>query len=580
VSWLCGEIVKGKNQLTDLSEVIDGDVQYSFSKQNINIAAGGNSKNLFFSKSSNKICFVSGVGISSKNGISKIMDRGDWESTLKLRSRDILNIDGHFVIIVVEDNCINIYTDKLGLRDIYIQELDERIIFSTSIKLLSLFCKLNIDYSEFSSRWLLFNQISQNSIFQNVKRIVSGKTVTINMEDDFKVSISELNSYEFDETPIESEEFETKLTSLINLELPQNQKLALSLSGGMDSRVMLSILLNKRKMNFETHSFGDAKHPDSDIAKQIVTNFNIEHEQINYSNHNFDDLIWKIKNYTTETLVNNAASAIMQLENYQSLSERNLVIVDGGFGEIWRREFFYKLLFEGKGYLLHQNVEGIIPYLSLFRADIFSKEIIAEMNEGLHSQLLNIIERMPPVNKMNADNWIDLFALKTRLPNYYSYEQTRLDSMVTAIMPFAQQSLISNLFGVSRKRKNNGRLFRNIIKRNCPKLSSYPLVKGVTKHPYMLNTLQSRIWSMASKRMGSRYKEISNRDILLSLSKTYIYDKINSQDVKEAGIFNNAKVRTMVDEYYHSGTMNTGYSIDWLLSFLLFHESISRTRLS
>ncbi|MCF6268538.1 MAG: asparagine synthase-related protein [Melioribacteraceae bacterium] len=576
MSWLFGEIVKGNNSPTDLSKIIDEEVEYSFSKVNTNIAAGGNSRNLFCSKNQNRSCFVSGIGISSADGFSKIMNDDDWASTLKLRDNVILNIDGHFVIIIVEEKTLKIYTDKLGLRDIYIQELDDRIIFSTSIKFLSYFGKLEIDYSEFSSRWLLFNQISQNSIFKNVKRIVSGKIVTINLEDDFAVNISEQKKYEFDETPIESGEFESKLASLVNLRVSQNQKLALSLSGGMDSRVMLSILLNNRKENFETHSFGDAKHPDSEIAKQIVNDFNIEHYQFNCSNHNFDDLIKEIKNYTTETLVNNAASAIMQLENYKYLSKRNLIVIDGGFGEIWRREFFYKLLFKGKSDLLKQNVDGVIPYLSLSRADIFSQDVKVEMSEGIHSQLLDVFNLLPKANKNNAENWIDLFALTTRLPNYYSHEQTRLDGMVTAVMPFAQQSLISNLFGVSREKKKNGRLFRKIINQNYPKLASYPLVKGVIRHPYILNSLQSRIWAMVSKRIGNSYKGKSNTDILLDLSKTYIFDIINSKDVKESGIYDNAKIQKMVGDYYTNGSMNSGYSVDWLLSFLLFKESISK----
>ncbi len=576
MSWLFGEIVKGNNSLTDLSKIIDEEIEYSFSKRNINIVAGGNSRNLFYSKSSNKNYFISGIGIRSRDGVNKIMDGDDWESTLKLKGTAILNIDGHFVIIVVEEKRIIIYTDKPGLRDIYILELGDRIIFSTNIKWLTYFSNLEIDYSEFSSRWLMFNQISQNSIFKNIKRIVSGKIATINREDDFKISISDQTKYEFDETPMEIDDFETKLISLVNLKISQNQKLALSLSGGMDSRVMLSILLKNRKENFETHSFGDAKHPDSEIAQKIVNDVNIEHYQFNYSNQNFDDLIYEIKNYTTETLVNNAASAIMQLGNYKYLSERNLVIVDGGFGEIWRREFFYKLILKGKSDLLKQNVDGVIPYLSLSRADIFSQDVQVEMNKGLHSQVLNVFELLPKVNKHNIENWIDLFALKTRLSNYYSHEQTRLDGMVTAVMPFAQQSLISNLFGVSRKWKSNGRMFRKIIQQNYPKLASYPLVKGVTKHPYILNSLQSRIWTMASKRMGSKYKEISNTDILLKLSKTYIYDIINSKHVKESGIYDNTKIQNIVDGYYHSSSMNAGYSLDWLLSFLLFKDSISR----
>ncbi|MBU0472535.1 MAG: hypothetical protein KKF62_00070 [Bacteroidetes bacterium] len=574
MSWLLGEVVKGKNKFSDFNKISNEKVFHSFSNNNINLVSGGNSRNLYSFNISNRNIFVAGIGIDNSGGINKVMDKKDWEISLKKGIEKTLNLDGHYVIIIVEDTKVEIFTDKLGLRDIYIRELDDRIIFSTKIKLLTYFGNLEINFAEFSSRWLLFNQISQESVFKDCKRLVAGKSASINIDENCKVTYG-YNNFEFSEKPFDSAEYESRLTSLVNLNISKSEKLSLSLSGGMDSRVILSILLKNRKEFFETHSFGNPSHPDSQVAKQITDKLNIQHHQYNSTNDVVDDLIMDIENYTTETVVNNAASAIMQLKNYKYLSERNLVVIDGGFGEIWRREFFYKLLIKGRKALLSGNIDEIISYLTLPRADIFSEDVILEMKNGVKNQLSNIFDLLPKINKNNIEDWLDHFALLTRLPNYYSHEQTRLDEMITAVMPFVQQSLISNLFGVEIRERKNGRLFKKIIKRNSSELTDYDLVKGTTKHPYYLNSLQSRLWSIMIKKLGKDNRGVSNTDILLKLLKEYIYDNINSKSITESSIYDKTKIQNLVNDYY-SGTQKNGYSVDWLLAFILFNRSMSR----
>ncbi|MDA3861616.1 MAG: asparagine synthase-related protein [Melioribacteraceae bacterium] len=574
MSWLFGEISKGEKSFSDFDKISNEIVLHSFSNNNVNLVSGGNSRNLYSFNISDKNIFIAGIGIANSGGINKIMDKNAWEISLKKGIEETLNLDGHYVIIIVENRKVEIYTDKLGLRDIYIREFSDRIIFSTKIKWLTYYGNLEINFAEFSSRWLLFNQISQDSVFKNTKRLVAGKTAVININENYKVSYGNFK-HEFSQNFLTSSDYESHLTSLVNLNISSSEQLSLSLSGGMDSRVILSILLNRRKEFFDTHSFGTPSHPDSFIAKQITDKFNVPHHQYNSTNNIVDELINDIQNYTTETVANNAASAIMQLRNYEFLSKRNLVVIDGGFGEIWRREFFYKLLIKGRKALLSGNIEEIISYLALPRADIFSKDIILEMKQGVKEQLENIFDLLPKINSNNIENWLDHFGLLTRLPNYYSHEQTRLDDMITAVMPFVQQSLISSLFGVEIREKKNGRLFRKIISENYSELRDFQLVKGNTKHPYYLNSLQSRLWSIMIKKMSKDYREVSNTDILLKLLKEYIYDIISSKSITESDIYDKIKIQNLVDNYY-SGTQKNGYSVDWLLSFIIFNQSISR----
>ena len=58
-----------------------------------------------------------------------------------------------------------------------------------------------------------------------------------------------------------------------------------------------------------------------------------------------DELVELIKNYSIQSIVTNPVSSMLNLRFYDRLSNQNRVIIDGGFGEIWRRAFANKLLY-------------------------------------------------------------------------------------------------------------------------------------------------------------------------------------------------------------------------------------------
>ena len=573
MSWLFGEISKNKNSFSNFKNEIKNKVSHSFASENINLFAGGNSNNLYHITSSSTNYFISGIGITTNDGISKVMDSNDWQKSLDNNTEKILNTDGHYVIIKVENNSVTIITDKLGLRDIYIREFDDKIIFSTKVEWLTYFENLELDYNVFGSRWLLHNQISHDAIFRNYKRLLAGNVATIDFSCNYKITYQQYN-IEYSQNHISSSKIEANLLSLVNLKVRESEKLSLSLSGGMDSRVLLSLLINNRTEFFETHSFGNPNHPDCLIANKMIKDFNIPHHQYNGTDFNTDNLIEDLKTYTIDNIVNNAASSILQLNNYKFLSNRNLIVVDGAPGEIWRHEYFFVMLLKGRKALLDGNINSIISFLSMQRADIFTEDINLQMQNGLSNQLEEVFTHLPKISESNIREWLDLFAIRTRIPNYIGHEQGRLDGLITGVMPFAQISLLSKLFSLNSSEKKNATLFRKIIKQNSPKLVKYPLVKGVTQHPFNLNTLLSRIWPRVVSKLGKPYSEVSNTELLLPKLKEYIYDSINSRVIKESSSLDYNKIIRIVDDYYLKGS--NGYSLDWLLSFLFFKQSSSQ----
>jgi len=579
MSWIFGAIPKARLNETKLLSIINSKIEFKYYSDKIIIYAGGLDSNLhcFENNSSKKSGWVvSGIGINSINGSSKILEQNDWEELLEKRNFDneFENMDGHFVAISWDVNFVKIHSDILGLRDIYIGENENGIFFSTNVVWLSKIIDLEIDFNEFSSRWLLFNQISSKSIFKGIERIVAGRSAIINLTGNLNVKHKDYNWLPSSkENKYGVEEYSSRLNSLINLSLPPKTHLSLSLSGGMDSRVILSYLLKNKTDSFDTHTFGDPNHPDSKIAQDIAKRFGIKHEQFNQGLSEITKSIDDISEYTSQTLVNNAASSIIQLQNYSFLKGRNVVLVDGGFGEIWRREFFYKLYLQGRNALIDGDINKITPYLMLPRADIFNNETSELMSWGIAEQLTELFAKLPVIKKDNVGNWLDIFAIKTRLTNYYSHEQARLDNLLTGVMPFLQPSVMSNLFNMPTRLRQNGKLFRKIINSNSPELKKFELAKGLSTHPYFFNSLQSRIWGIAKKRIGLSKYQNNNSHILLNSLKEYVCDILNSRNVKETSYYDYIKVKNIVERYYN-GDSSYSNELDWWLSFELFRKSI------
>jgi hypothetical protein len=209
----------------------------------------------------------------------------------------------------------------------------------------------------------------------------------------------------------------------------------------------------------------------------------------------------------------------------------------------------------------------------LSRADIFNNETSELMTRGIEVQLSELFAKLPVIKKDNVGNWLDIFAIKTRLTNYYSHEQARLDNLLTGVMPFLQPSVMSNLFNMPTSLRQNGKLFREIINSNSPELKNFELAKGLSTHPYCFNSLQSRIWGIAKKKLGLSKYQNNNSDILLNNLKEYVYDTINSRVVKETSYYDYTKVKNIVDRYYN-GDSSYSNELDWWLSFELFRKSI------
>ncbi|MBN1302157.1 MAG: hypothetical protein JW995_13160 [Melioribacteraceae bacterium] len=562
MGWIFGAVLKNGSDILNVRNSLP--VCKSFKNTRVQIYYPAN-KNIISEHDNENSTFiiVSGIGLDAGN--SRIFTANEWSKAFSKMSGNSINFEGHYIIIKAGENSVEIFTDPLGLRDIYLAQTDSVIYFSTRIDFLSKLLDLEIDYKVFGSRWLTFNQLSHLSPLKPLQRIVAGGSAFINIKN-FQVSYSHAKWLPVTEGFNQDVNgFDKALKQLVLLPFNNNRAASLSLSGGMDSRVILSYLL-AQKRNWNTHTFGIPQHPDVVIAAKLANSFGFENRIIYPEKQSLIEIILKLKEYTAQTIVNNSASVISQLDLYNKLKNDGEIIMDGGFGEIWRREFFNRILFSGKGLLHKRDYNSIVSHLKIKRADIFNNDVVNEMFQGCIDDLKLLYESLPSFEKTGLGNWLDLFAIRTRLANYYGPEQSRLDGIVTSYMPFVQLSLLNNIILTPIKLRKNAALFRSVIKRNMPELSKTSLAKGTHFYPYHLTTLQNRLYSVMKKKLNINVFVDTLQTQFLDSLEEYIRDKAESQSVKNNPVYDYNKIKRIIDSYY-SGNKIYARELDWWLAF-------------
>ena len=568
MSWIFG--IVGTYSDTDLENFrsIHDEPLYSIRDEGKCIVAGGLKDTCLYyeDKQNDAGWLVCGLGISKNY---TLLSSDNWkEFILKHNSPNLNNKqpDGHYICVNWNNNKIQCFNDMFGLRDFYITNWKKCLIFSTNLKWIAQFRgDCNLDLYQFGSNWLLFNQLSNKSVLSGIDRLGPNGVLTISNN-----TYSIANNF-WSPVPGGQEDFSSILKEYILLPLNSSYKLSVGLSGGLDSRSLLSILLSSKHKDIYLHSFGNPQHPDVKIASQIASQFNLDHKIIYEPLPPVDSCLKLLKTFIATSAIHVPASEVMGLRYYLPLKAENKLVIDGGFGEIARRQYLNRLLLKGKEAIVHGDYKTIISYLALNRGTIFNEDALKNMREGILLQMQNIFSKMPKLEETGVENWLDIFSINTRLPNFFGFSQTCVDNLIMNYMPFAQPRLLNALFQVKVKDRKNGRLLKQIIKINSSKLTKFNLVKFNTTYPFGFSTVSSNALVKIKNRSGYAYQDNEKIKFLLHLSE-FINDTVTSKNVKEYSLYDYIYITKTINDFY-KGDLSVKSIVDWWLSFEIFRQN-------
>jgi hypothetical protein len=568
MSWLFGFYAKHQFDVPNVSKYHPKAID-TYQNSYCYVAVGGNENLICYqNKEEQTKFFICGLGISciSRN----ILGRNEWEKLLNNSYENITEQDGHYCGIHISEKSVKLFTDQLGLREIHIVENNDGWFFSTRLDWLFQIQEFDIDFKVFSSRWLLFNQISNKSIIKNIERLNCGSTAVITKN---KIEIKEFFWIPKKTNNLSIDQFKNNLRELILLGVKNRDKISLSLSGGLDSRVILSFLIESGYSNWDCYLFRTDSRMDTIIAKQILDQLEIPYLLYSDSTSNDSRILDNLFEYVGATYLTESAFTSQNYMHYANISKDGYLI-DGGFGEIWRREFLTRLLITGKKALEQKNLNTISNTLRRTHADIFNNDISEEMNSGMLSQLSDILELLPDVGEIGIENWLDIFSIKTRLVNYYGTEQARIDNYLNSYMPFAQKSLLNDLLNVPVSLRKNNKLFHKLFSPDLNNLTKHKLAKGNLAYPFYMNSVMKRIYFLVYSKIAPK-NNLNDLDVFLNKMKEFIMDSLESSSAKSYPYYDYKNIYGTISSYY-KGDSRKGDYVNWFLTFEVFRQIMQK----
>ncbi|HEX7069570.1 MAG TPA: hypothetical protein VF190_02140 [Rhodothermales bacterium] len=466
------------------------------------------------------------------------------------------------VVVRLEADELTIRNDPLALRTMYLRKWQGGLVFSTRLDLLAAVTDprdLHIDV--LGAQWLTFNRWTSDPMVTDTVALGQGGSAVYRD--------GELTLTNRPWMPGDVREESASLAEVLRCHA-SSPDASLGLSGGLDSRVLLALLLGSGARP-GLHVFGTDVDPDVRLAKRIAQAHDLDLQHLVETLPSVDECLTLVRRHAAESQVAVPASQALKVHPYDTLHRQGLMVVDGGFGEIARRQFLNRLLVRAPRHLCDLNAEGMLPFVTFDRGSLFAPEVAARMRSGATEQLARALDDLRDFPADSAEDLADLLCIRTRLPWYFGIEQARMDGHVRSHMPFATPEALDRVMRTPLVRRRRGRLMKRLIRTNSPSLAHVPLAKGDLALPF--SAPREVAWVVARLRVRRSRPTASFRDTFLSHVEPFVRDLVDSREVRECALYDAARISDLVRRYY-AGERSLGAALDWFLALELWRQGV------
>lgn len=525
--------------------------------------------------------FVCGTGIKNSGGSFSAMHQDDWDCLLRgdVSAGKIHEVDGHYVAATWNAGKMEIFVDPLELRRAYVADTGDLYVASSRVDWIIPF----LPDPEFSleavaSGWHLINSFSDGSFVRGVIRVGPSGHVDIN-KGAFRHSWRH-----WEPGPAADGSIDSLLRDATLFPLKEDHKLTLGLSGGMDSRTILALLLNSDRRKWQVHSIGNRNNPDIAVAKQIAEALNIPIRVQYYDpdkSPTVESIVTSLKEYSLHTEMTDSPFGYPRLSLFSDMYGNGYWMTDGGYGELFRRSYGNKLLLSGRAAIRKNDPRSLMRFFALQKSPIFNREVHDMLKRETERQFEAALHAMPKsLSKVDIGDWIDIFHVRYRLKNFGGASQGLYDHCIPNYMPFALSKMISSYMRLPSRERGNNKLNRRIIHDDETILEKLPLISYSTKVPYWTsrNIVLSRAVGKLRKKFapgpGSVKKSFRVKE--LEHLKEFVNDRLLAEDVKSFPQYDFEYLRRHVESFYSAPNENDARVIDDWLTFDFWRECLAK----
>jgi len=227
-------------------------------------------------KSGSKVVMIYGYPYNKRQ--SKWLDSEQILSMLEKNGESFVHeIDGVYTIIYISNDIVNIYTDRYGLYNAFYYEDGNSVIISDSISEITN-SGVPVEYDKLGVyEYLSYGyKIGLRTTLKNINQFDSGSIYTLDQK------IKNRKYWSFNSTATLRSISKEKIRQLFNQHILQvydfKGRISLPLSGGLDSRMILSsLMLDNRYKNIHAYTYGIKKTNDINIARIFAQKYKIDH---------------------------------------------------------------------------------------------------------------------------------------------------------------------------------------------------------------------------------------------------------------------------------------------------------------
>mgnify|MGYP006890190867 CR=1 FL=1 len=165
-----------------------------------------------------------------------------------------------------------------------------------------------------------------------------------------------------------------------------------------------------------------------------------------------------------------------------------------------------------------------------------------------------MIDTMPDMENIDFQNWIDLFGIRIKYPNFMHYEQQNSDKSIINFSPFNFLKSLQTAMKIPVTMRSDAKLYKEFIIKSTPELKQFQLVKHNRYYPFSMN-----------QTLGNFYQK----------KKQFFADIINTILVSEAKTFNTKFVNQLLNEYQNNNFQNEK-DLDSLITYCVYRYAIGR----
>ncbi|MCF8367440.1 MAG: hypothetical protein K9G76_00260 [Bacteroidales bacterium] len=488
--------------LEHFSGIYHNPIIKKFQKENItaiSISRKGSSQfiNSLYSKDLRKYIWITGIVFLDQE---KMNDESFLAFFEKKGIHGLKQLSGWFNIIVYSlgSGQVEVVNSRLGLDILYYSRIGREVFISTRLSSFNfLLPNISFDQGVILQQSLYNYPFTRNTIFKSVKMLPSSSVIRFSVEDEFIEKYWKPGE-EIINKPLNFKRsldvLDNGLDKAVKKLINGHSKIALSLTGGWDGRLLLAyVLKHKPKEQIKLYSFGIESSEDIFVPLQVSEKFGYDYMPVILS----DD-------YVKNDFLNWAAKTTLYSDSLRSIKRAHYLFtmnIISPFSEVVLSGNGGSNLLKSSAYAPCNVFNRFV--LGLIRADNPEKEI-GKHFDYLKSNFPEVLNGLSRVEFKDSFYWAelkDLYSIKNTNVRFTSYllsdiekkyfgaEQTSYKHLVDNYSPFFDYDFIQELMktsffgGFSNDSKSiavvkNSLLYAKLINRNNKDLASEPTDRG------------------------------------------------------------------------------------------------------